>query len=299
MAGKNKPTLLKKTALVNLLILTFFVYQNTLAQNIYIRVSERACINCYAGFFSELIASPYKDDFKFLFPKNYKGKRFEQFNELYFESKVTPDRAVFSDSLFDLTNKFLNDFSGIIYIRNNEVITSSSIADLNNQSINYTAYIESLITFNSLAVFQEIGISNRLSIAVSYNSNYFAIADFLFKNLFLWDFNGQLTTIDFKDEAFQQLLKNYLSEEHYHTHQKYREELNKYGKKFPEPYSISLTDEQITIAYAVPYVLLKQEYRQEFHIMPLLTISVLALPSKKLSAEQLIENSYIENRTQT
>lgn len=299
MVGKNKPTLLKKTAMVNLLVLAFFVYQSTLAQKIYIRVSERECINCYAGFFSELIASPYKKDFKFLFPKNYKGKRFEQFNKLYFESKVTPDRAVFSDSLYDLTNKFSNDFSGIIYFHNNQVISASNMTDLISQKINFTDYIKSLTTVNSIAIFHEIGISNRLSIAVSYNANYFAIADFLFKNLFLWDFDGKLTTLDFKDEAFQQLLKSNLTEEHFNSHQKYREELNKYGKKFPEPYSISFTDEQITVAYTVPYVFLKQEDRQEFHIMPLLSISAIALPSKKLNVEQLIENSYIENRTQT
>ncbi len=270
------------------------------AQDVYIRISENDCLNLHGSLFSALTKSPHEKDFKFLFPNKFKGKRFEQFNKLYFQNSVTANQVVFSDSLYDLTGKPLNGFSGIAWIHNNQLLSTLGAESMAKQKINILEYVANLSKSSTLVNFQEEGMSDRLNIAVSYKSNTFAISDYLFRNIYYWDAAKTKTNIDLKDDVFSQLLKNKLTTEDYATHIKYLDNLMKVGKGYPEPISIALNENQLALYYGIPYAKLfnpDDKDNIEIGIMSLPYVAVVPLSTNQPTAYQILENSYLEEFT--
>ncbi|GEM_PF-5732260 len=271
------------------------------AQDVYIRISENDCVNLHGSFFSALTKSPHEKDFKFLFPNKFKGKRFEQFNKLYFQNKVTDNQVVFSDTLYNLTGKPLNGLSGIAWIHNNQLLSTLCAECISNQNINILDHVANLSKASTLVNFQEEGMSDRLAIASSYKSNTFAISDYLFRNIYYWDATKNLTNIDLKDEVFSQLLKNKLTTAEYATHIKYLDNLMKVGKAYPEPISIDLNENQMALYYGVPYAKVvnpEDKDNVQIGIMSLPYVAVIPLSTNQPTAYQILENSYLEEYTE-
>src|SRR5699024_1782291 len=86
-----------------ILLLCYFYSVDSYSQKAYIRVSPRDCINCYLGFFNTSLNYKQKDNIQYIFPEDFEGKRFENFNELYFHKKIGQQQVIFSDSLYNET----------------------------------------------------------------------------------------------------------------------------------------------------------------------------------------------------
>lgn len=296
---KKKRKLFAKTTFF-LIVSVFFLTGTTSGQEVFVRVSENDCVNCYTGFFSELIKNPHNKEFKFLFPENYKGKRFENFNKLYFQNKLSLDRVKFSDSLFEISKDPLNDLSGIILFYKNNLISSIGVESINNDKINVLDHLNSMVDSSVLLNLQQEGVSERINIAASYNTNHFAVSDFMYRTLYFWNSQKTLSTIDFKDEGFQQILKDGILPDKYESHRKNRERLRKNGNEFPEVYSLSFSDNELVIGFAIPHIFLNkiEDGQEQYYTMPLLNFSFVPLASDDISVAKIIENSYIEDRSE-
>ncbi len=276
------------TAYVFFFYLLLFFPATIKAQDMYVRVSENDCINCYAGFFDDLLSYSKPKDFKFLFPKNYQGKRFEMFNQMYLRGKLVPEQVVFSDSLFQMTKDKLNGLSGLVVIYNGEILLSIPSDEVGQYQIKQI--LTAISRTVQLLDLKEEGYSNNLAVDVSYSDGKILILDPLFRKIYFLGENGEDKIVDLKSDIFQSVLQHFLTNTEYASHVKNRNQLKNLGKYFPESFVVYLKDSLIYLKYYMPYIL-KQNNNLGVWNMPLL--SVLPARKTKLTAANIARNTYL------
>lgn len=273
---------------VSLFLIIFFFHITTNAQEIYVRVSEKDCINCYIGFFSELLDNS-QPEFKFLFPENIQGKHFDNFNQMYFQGKVSLDNVVFSDSLFQKTKQPLNALSGLVLMDKGEVLMDFSSKEASKYDID--TLLGALSQTKKIFDFKEDGVSSRFSSVVDSEGENLLVIDDLFRKLYFLDENGALKTIDLKDEAFQLVIQNTMEKTAYEFHKKNIGTLKRFKKNFPESFSAIIKNDSLYLRYFMPCI--QEEKNGGLGIRNELFLSKMPFEGTKINIENMINNTYL------
>lgn len=287
----------KHRLLKNLCFLLFYtVFSNHIsAQEIYFRVSENDCNNYYTPVFSVLHESTYQDKIKFLLPISYQGKRFDNLNKLYFENKLTMSKVVFSDELYQITSKPLNDLSGISLVNKGEVIAFFSIKDINAKNIN--TIIKSLSSLQEILDKSKKGLSNNLLNKIDYKRQFLFLSDQLFGRIYRFDGDkSEFSVLNLKEDSssIASLRKHYLSEDDYKTHQEYGETSKSFqGQNGINIIDISFAEEKIYIKYTIPYVSVMMYAGKQATVLSNLLLMFSQPIDERITFDSFIDNTYV------
>src|SRR5699024_4976499 len=222
------------------------------SQKAYIRVSPRDCINCYLGFFNTSLNYKQKDNIQYIFPEDFEGKRFENFNELYFHKKIGQQQVIFSDSLYNETKKPLNGLSGLVIYFKGKVIMALTAE--NAVGIDFRKYVDAALNLKELSDFQKEGISPNVQLAVDFENNNLAVSDFIFRKLSLYKNDRLINKIDLKTDDFQTLLKKFLTDKEFKFHKENYQSIKDLGKNYPEYFWPEFSQGNLYLHYLLPYI---------------------------------------------
>jgi len=275
-----------------------FFNLNANGQNVYVRVTENDCVNCYIGFFKTLLENSESDNFKYVFPGYYNEKRFANFNKMFFQNKVKLNQTIFSDSLFNLPEKKLGNESGLFVLYKGKLVYAEKARIMAKEDASVRNYIEK---FNKTEVFldkAENGISNRFVGELHYQTDQKIFVDDLFRVLYYWDKENELTVLDLKSEIFQKVLKNFLTTKSYQSHLKYKDNLIQLGKNYPEAFMVKIADETLYLNYYIPFIRLEKDVagnNETLGVLSLPVTSIIPITKEELTLKRIVENSFVED----
>ncbi|MGQ8867559.1 hypothetical protein [Myroides sp. TSA_177.3] len=233
----------------SLLFLFIFIFStSSFSQEVYFRVSENDCFNCYVNINQHIIG---KSDIQFLFPESSKGKRFDEFNKRFFKNQIIKEKVIFSDSLYALTNQPLDDLSGLVFIYNGNVIFSEKGAYIDEEKLK--RFNSSVLSFTMTLNIREKGFSNRNLIKADYNDDHLLITDFLFKKLYLID-GVENTEINFDAIDFLDIAKKSLKNVEYLDLEKNIDLMSRYGKNGIELVNVTYSEGKFYISLYCPFI---------------------------------------------
>lgn len=278
-------------------VLMFCLFTNKLSsQELYIRVSENDCITCYVGFFEKLFKSNENQKVKFVFPGYYNEKRFDNFNKLYFKNKVKLSQTLFSDSLYNLPKKQLDNESGLFVTYKGKVLYAEKARIISKKNIEINDFIENF-KVEQFFDFSMNGVSNRLMKAFSYYGKQKVIVDDLFRVLYYWDKDENFTIVDLKDNNFNILLNKYLNKKTYASYLEYKDILVSSGKQYPESIIPIFKNDSLILSYYLPFIRLgvKEETGQKaFIISNIALTSIIDIQNNELNLSEIVNQSYLE-----
>jgi len=276
-----------------ILLLCYFYSVDSYSQKAYIRVSPRDCINCYLGFFNTSLNYKQKDNIQYIFPEDFEGKRFENFNELYFHKKIGQQQVIFSDSLYNETKKPLNGLSGLVIYFKGKVIMALTAE--NAVGIDFRKYVDAALNLKELSDFQKEGISPNVQLAVDFENNNLAVSDFIFRKLSLYKNDRLINKIDLKTDDFQTLLKKFLTDKEFKFHKENYQSIKDLGKNYPEYFWPEFSQGNLYLHYLLPYIR-KGDDKENEAIVPSMNL-VSKIPfSSKIKTSDIIEHSFQKDK---
>ncbi|HLS31659.1 MAG TPA: hypothetical protein VK021_12445 [Flavobacteriaceae bacterium] len=279
-----------------LFFICFIKTTSVRAQEVYVRISPEDCINCNLSLFQDVI-NLSDTDYKFLFPKKFEGKRFERFNELYFENKILNQSVVFSDSLYQQTQKPLNDRSGVVGFFKDRIIFKAEMEEISNNDLE--EIFQSLRKVEMILDRDELGISSSATMEFNYQNPLGVITDIPFKTLFVINKKGEYKSIELNKDVYQKVIKKHSNPKEYDFHSSHLKELKSIGKFFPEYPRVKITDDKVFINYFLPIIKLVESdttSHKGVYNLDILSITDFNNDEKifrKIDNDLIVENSYL------
>lgn len=231
-----------------LFLFIFILSTSSFSQEVYFRVSENDCFNCYININQHILG---KSDIQFLFPESSKGRRFDEFNKRFFKNQIVKEKVIFSDSLYALTNQPLDDLSGLVFIYNGNVVFSQKGAHIDEEKLKI--FNNSVSSFTMTMNIRDKGFSNRNLITADYGDNHLLITDFLFKKIYL--INGdEHTEINFDAIDFLDIAKKSLNNVEYLDLEKNIDLMSRYGKNGIELVNATYSEGKFYISFYCPFI---------------------------------------------
>ncbi|MBB1140018.1 hypothetical protein [Myroides sp. WP-1] len=271
-----------------IVFLLWFFSCNLLAQNVYLRISEKDCLNCYIN-----IKQATKDKkVTYLFPENSKGNRFKIFNESFFDNAIDEKEVLFSDELYSKTSTVLNDLSGLVFIYNNEILFSEKGTDFTIEKVN--CFFDAIHSFKKIGNLNTSGLSSRYTIRPDYFQSELIILDGMTQKLYCTADTIALK-FDFQALNFDSIAKATLSEDDYQNFLNHKTILFNSGRRNINLVNLTSNKNKYYIGFFLPSILLDRKLNEQGETNDIYTIrnnyNYFILDRKDLNFPEKIYNS--------
>ncbi len=243
------------------LILAFCLISSNFSysQAVYIRFSERDCINCNISIHAFMENSKDENLFKLVFPSNFKGKKFEKFNKIYFKDVIKSDAVVFSDELSEMANSVFDNKSGVFSV---DEVTNEIIYALNSDDFALVSDKKGLLqSFSATSIildYDKEGVSDTAIVKCNFDENKFVLLDPFFRTLYVA--NGkQIRDFDFNQISLTDLIQKAFTERQYKSYLENKNVLEDMGVNGIAIYEITYVNGLFYIHLGLPEIVKTQE----------------------------------------